>query len=261
MKSAFRLFGIDVVQFKRAFLGISPFLANKRVFYAQHYASTAQSFQVGKLYPCLTDRFDEMGAASGAYFHQDLLAARLIYKANPKRHIDVGSRLDGFVAHVAAFREIEVFDIRPLTTDAKNIKFRQLDIMQPNETLTECTDSLSCLNVLEHFGLGRYGDPIDYEGHCKGFENLVRMLKPGGKFYFSVPIGTVQRFEFDAHRIFNVTYLLELFQKNKLLLDSFAYVDDEGALHADIDLGSAKEIHETFRLNQGCGIFELRKPI
>ena len=41
---------------------------------------------------------------------------------NLKRHVDIGSRLDGFVAHVASFREIEVLDIRPLKVNKhKNI--------------------------------------------------------------------------------------------------------------------------------------------
>jgi len=29
--------------------------------------------------------------------------------------VDIGSRVDGFVAHVASFREIEVFDVRPIS--------------------------------------------------------------------------------------------------------------------------------------------------
>ena len=73
--------------------------------------------------------------------------------------------------------------------------------------LAESTDSLSCLHALEHFGLGRYGDPVDYDGYLKGFDNLYRILKPGGRLYFSVPMGP-QRIEFDAHRVFSMAYLL-----------------------------------------------------
>ena len=40
----------------------------------------------------------------------------MIYAARPEKHVDVGSRVDGFVAHVASFREIEVFDVRPIAT-------------------------------------------------------------------------------------------------------------------------------------------------
>ena len=62
--------------------------------------------------PCLTDRFEESGAARGHYFHQDLLVAQRIFDSAPARHVDMGSRIDGFVAHVASFREPEQRDLR-----------------------------------------------------------------------------------------------------------------------------------------------------
>jgi len=53
----------------------------------------------------LEERGVVSGSASGHYFHEDLLVARRIHKRNLRRYIDVGSRIDGFVAHVASFRE------------------------------------------------------------------------------------------------------------------------------------------------------------
>jgi hypothetical protein len=64
--------------------------------------------------PCLYDRSEEGGTASGEYFWQDLYIAQKIFKVNPHRHVDIGSRIDGFTAHVASFREIKVFDIEGL---------------------------------------------------------------------------------------------------------------------------------------------------
>src|ERR1700687_2885292 len=61
-------------------------------------------------YPILTDYDAAAGSASGHYFHQDLLVASFIHDKKPARHIDIGSRIDGFVAHVASFRNIEVMD-------------------------------------------------------------------------------------------------------------------------------------------------------
>jgi len=58
--------------------------------------------------------------------------------------------------------------------------------------------------------VGRYGDPVNYDGYLIGFNNLHRILKKEDKLYFSVPIGP-QRIKFDAHRVFSVNYLLELF--------------------------------------------------
>src|SRR5439155_9836158 len=94
------------------------------------------------------------------------------------------------VAHVATFREIDVLDIRTVHDSIPNMRFLRADLMAtlPAE-LVGCADSASCLHALEHFGLGRYGDPIDYQGHIKGLLNLHRMLEPGGRLYLSVPIG------------------------------------------------------------------------
>src|SRR6202044_338278 len=86
--------------------------------------------KVSTLFPILGDWTDQAGEASGVYFHQDLLVARRIYVAKPQRHVDVGSRIDGFVAHVAVFREIEVVDIRPLASQVRNVRFIQADLMQ-----------------------------------------------------------------------------------------------------------------------------------
>jgi len=213
-------------------------------------------FPFGKFYPCLDERDTDSGSASGHYFHQDLLAASRIFQHNPRRHVDIGSRIDGFVAHVAAFREIEVFDIRPLSVSIPNITFKQADIMAPNFNLTDYCDSVSSLHAIEHFGLGRYGDKLDYNGHLKGLNNIHSMLKEGGKFYFSVPIGE-QRIEFNAHRVFSLKYLIGLVQ-DKYWIDSFSYVNDAGDLFRDITL-KPKDIENSFGCNYGCGVFELTK--
>lgn len=231
----------------------------KKAFYAQYEADPEKPFPPGPLYPCLKDRYEEGGTAGGQYFHQDLLVAQMVFRNNPERHVDVGSRIDGFVAHVAAFREIEVFDIREVSSSAANIKFCKKDLMGEDPELSECTDSLSCLHALEHFGLGRYGDPVDYRGYEKGFDSLVRMTKRGGRIYFSVPISKDQRFEFNAHRVFRIGYLLQLFAGHRLAVENFAYVDDRGELHVDVDWTSPAA-GGTFGLKYGCGIFALRKP-
>src|SRR5262249_40475145 len=102
---------------------------------------------LGDSRPIINEWYQAGGCASGAYFHQDLWAARKIFERNPSRHIDVGSRIDGFVAHVACFREIEVYDIRPMSGSARNIRFVQRDLMKSAEH--DVCDSLSSLHVIE----------------------------------------------------------------------------------------------------------------
>jgi len=205
-------------------------------------------------FPILNNYSDSAGTAKGHYFHQDLLVASLIHQHKPKRHIDVGSRVDGFVAHVAAFREIEVLDIRAMPPSAHaNIKFRRADLM--SDAGAAVADSVSCLHVIEHFGLGRYGDDIDPEGHVKGLQNLIRMVQPNGRLYLSFPIGRRDEIHFNAHRVLHPQTLLDFdFVKRGLELVRFDYVTDDGALRTDAKVSDAADLCE-----YGCGIYTFRR--
>ena len=213
-------------------------------------------FRISFSLPCFGDRLDKSGATKEHYFSQDLYAARKIFERNPARHVDVGSRVDGFVAHVASFRTIEVLDIRPLPVNIPAIQFKQANLMELHEELHGCYDSLSCLHALEHFGLGRYGDPIDLWGHVKGFESLSRIVKTGGMFYLSVPIGP-ERIEFNGHRVFNIQTILGLAEP-LFTLEAFSYVDDNEDFHENVTLRS-DVITGNCGCRFGCGIFEFRK--
>ncbi|MBU2026285.1 MAG: DUF268 domain-containing protein [Proteobacteria bacterium] len=217
---------------------------------------SGNDFPFGKLYPCLQEKDQESGVLAEHYFYQDLYVARKVFQNNPARHVDIGSRIDGFVAHVASFREIEVLDVRDLHLAIPSIRFTRVDLAAKDFPLVDYCDSLSCLHALEHFGLGRYGDPVDYNGHLVGWENMRRMLKKGGKFYFSVPIGA-QRIEFNAHRVFSVAYLLHLMEK-RYDIDAFAYINDAGDFISDAALDEAS-VRDNFGCRYGCGIFELTK--
>lgn len=219
---------------------------------------SSETIPFGAVRPILEDRFAQAGSASGHYFHQDLLVARRVFENAPERHVDVGSRVDGFVAHVASYRPVEAIDVRPLDSDIPNLQFVCADMMgELPEELVESTDSLSCLHAIEHFGLGRYGDPINFDGHVIGLENMKRMVRPGGRFYLSTPISSDQRIEFNAHRVFSLPYLREKLE-DEFEVESLSYVDDSGQLHPDVSVDSP-DAERTFGLNYGCGILELRK--
>jgi len=241
----------------RSVAGLPFFIKDVFAFYWQGRRSNEkQHFSFGMMYPILDERFQESGSASGHYFHQDLLVAQRVFKNNPVTHLDIGSRVDGFIAHIASFRKIEVLDVRSTEAKVKNILFKTADLMHLNESLIECCDSLSCLHALEHFGLGRYNDTVKYDGHLDGLNSMHQILKPNGKFYFSVPIGK-QRVEFNAHRVFSLSYLLNLFD-SKYTIDRFSYVDDNGDLHENVAIDKV-DISENFGCIYGCGIFEMTK--
>ncbi len=79
------------------------------------------------LKPMLLDYANPAGVANGHYFFQDLWAAQKIFAARPERHFDIGSRIDGFVAHVLSFMPVSVMDIRPLTSNVPGLTFVQAD--------------------------------------------------------------------------------------------------------------------------------------
>jgi SAM-dependent methyltransferase len=222
----------------------------------QQAAHSRELFPFSRLYPCLQEKNQQSGILAEHYFYQDLHVAQMIFRNNPARHLDIGSRVDGFVAHVASFRDIEILDVRDLHINSRSIRFTRADLSAKDFALTDYCDSLSCLHALEHFGLGRYGDPIDYEGHLIGWGNMKRLLRTGGKFYFSVPIGE-QRLEFNAHRVFSLSYLIQLIEPS-YFIDSFSYSNDSGDFIAGAALDEAA-IRGNFGCHYGCGIFELTK--
>lgn len=213
--------------------------------------------QIDGVFPILFERSETAGSATGHYFHQDLLVANFIHNNKPQRHLDVGSRIDGFVAHVAAFMPVDVLDVRPLpSTGHSNIQFVQADLMgEINPSWTEQYDSISCLHAIEHFGLGRYGDSLDPQGHIKGFQNLLKLLKPGGKLYISFPVATETVIEFNAHRKFNPIDIVNWpTNGNQIHLKRFDYVDDAGDLYQDVSL-----LTQSLKLDYGCGIYTFQK--
>jgi len=243
-------FGFDPRSLIRSLRGLPIYIKDWREFRKGYSGSM-------NWMPCLHDRYEEGGATKGEYFWQDLLVARLIFAANPKRHVDIGSRVDGFVAHVASFREIEIFDVRPISTPIPGVVFKQADLMSsdsmPNEGEGYC-DSLSCLHALEHFGLGRYGDPIDPVGHELGIANMASLLEPGGTFYLSTPIGQ-ERVEFNAHRVFDPRRIIQLAESHALTLHQFIVVDG-GARDVPLTQESLQSLSEA---SYNLGIFVFTK--
>jgi len=184
------------------------------------------------LSPCLHDKFADAGVTKSEYFWQDLLVARLVYQQKPERHVDVGSRIDGFVSHIASFMNVEVFDVRPVSTIVPGISFRKADIMDSDliSRLSVGAESycrsLSCLHAIEHFGLGRYGDPISSAGYVRGISNLSRLLEENGILYLSTPIGR-QRVEFNANWVFDPRIIIERAKENSLLLEKLVVINSE----------------------------------
>jgi hypothetical protein len=255
VKIFFRLIGVSPRKVGRAFCRLPSYFQSYRKIKGQLRLGS-DAFSITSNYPCLMDMDEAGGVATGVYFHQDLYVAQEIFRQRPVRHVDVGSRIDGFVAHVASFREIEVMDIRQVEAKVVNVVFVQKDLMREDASLVDYCDSLSCLHALEHFGLGRYGDDLDIDGHKKGLTNISKLLKRGGTAYISVPIGD-QRIDFNAHRVFSVRYFLDLLMEI-YDLRSFSYINDRRILFREVPLTEVL-IASNCGCREGCGIFTLTK--
>lgn len=167
------------------------------------------------MWPVIRDKYAEAGTINN-YFWQDLWAARLVIASGVKQHFDIASRLDGFIAHLlAAGVDVSMIDVRPFPEKVEYLHTIVDDATSLRQISDNSIESISALCSLEHFGLGRYGDPIDPEACFKCFNNIQRKLKKGGKLYLSLPIGK-ERLEFNAHRVFYPSTIIECFASLKL---------------------------------------------
>lgn len=250
--------GVDPRKTAAWLRGWGVYRSNRRTYSAQVATSTTgHQFGWGPSFPCYGDREASAGETTGHYFHQDLAVAQEVFQRNPRRHIDAGSSVYGFVSHVAAFRQIDVVDIRPLDSRVRNITFVQADLMDSHAVADLSADSVSCLHALEHLGLGRYGDPVEVDGWLLGLRNLCSMTEPGGVLYLSVPISCRPRVEFDAHRVFRPEQITQALPE-EMSVGRFAYVDDLGELHTDVDWLD-DGVAAGLSLDYGCGIWFVRK--
>jgi Caenorhabditis protein of unknown function, DUF268 len=205
------------------------------------------SVAVADSYPCLADQLPTT-PFDPHYFYQGNWLARRLAEAKPHQHVDIGSSVltMGVVsAHVPTI----FVDYRPLVTHQSGLNCVAADINRL-PFADRSVISLSCLHVIEHIGLGRYGDPINVEGARLAAQELQRVIGQNGRLYLSTPIGR-ERVCFNAHRVFAPATIVSWFPE--LRLAGFAYVSDEGMLHHE---ASPERVPQ---LNYGCGFFEFQR--
>lgn len=204
------------------------------------------------IYPCLDDATTSTGF-DRHYIYHPAWAARVLSNTRPERHVDISSTLH-FCSIISAFIAVDFFDFRPaplllsgLTSNAANVT--SLD--WPANSV----ESLSCMHVLEHIGLGRYGDPIDPDGDMKAIRELMRVLKPGGDLLIAVPVGR-PRICFNAHRIYDGNEFTRYFED--LTLVEFSLIPDGEVLNGMLINPSFQLVAEQ---SYGCGCYWFKKPL
>lgn len=183
------------------------------------------------------------------YFFQDTWAARRIAEHAPASHVDVGSRVD-LVGFLTAITQVTFVDIRPLEVEIEGLTSVEGSVLKlPFADFS--IESLSCLHVAEHIGLGRYGDDLDPAGTASAAVELTRVLAPGGHLLFSGPVGRA-RTMFNAHRVQTPQESRDMFPGLELV--EFAGVDDQGRFARHRSMGELTEC------DYGCGMFLLQRP-
>lgn len=179
--------------------------------------NTRSNFAINNQYnwPVINEKYALAGSIDN-YFWQDLWAARHVCASGAEEHFDIGSRIDGFIAHILASGiKVLMIDIREFPDKVENLHTIADDATSLRQIEDESISSMSALCSLEHFGLGRYGDPIDPEACFRCFSNIQKKIKKGGKLYISLPIGK-ERVEFNAHRVFYAKTVIENFSELEL---------------------------------------------
>lgn len=207
----------------------------------------AEKIKLIDTYPCIHDKTNTT-PFDPQYFYQNIWCFKKVYNSRVSHHVDVGSS-HVFVGLLTAVTKVIFIDIRPLNVNLENLESKKGTILLmpfPDNSI----QSLSCLHVAEHIGLGRYGDPLDPMGTKKAAKELSRVLAADGNLYFSLPIGK-PRLCFNAHRIHSPQQILDYF--NDLKLMKFSGVDDDGRFLDDIDVSDLKDS------SYACGLFWFKK--
>lgn len=198
-------------------------------------------------YPCLLDGVSHT-PFDPHYFYQSAWLARCLSKYPIETHIDIGSSIN-MLSVLSAYQETIFVDYRPLKADLTGLKCVAGSITKlpfPDASLR----SMSSLHVLEHIGLGRYGEPLDPMGSLKACAEITRVMRSGGIFYLSLPVGR-ERTCFNAHRIYDPRTIVKMFNKFNLL--GFSLVNDSAELLYSASLEEAAD------LEYGCGLFVFKR--
>lgn len=196
--------------------------------------------------PCLDEK-DPGHSFDHHYIYHPAWAARVLAQTKPNCHIDISSTLH-FSTLISAFIPTTFYDYRAADVHLSNLHCMSADLLAlPFDD--ESIESLSCMHVVEHIGLGRYGDHLDAAGDLKAISELKRVLATGGSLLFAAPVGRA-RVCFNAHRVYSYEQVLDCF--DGLHLREFALIcdDDQGG---GLVMSASREMVD--RQEYGCGCF------
>lgn len=175
-----------------------------------------------KIFPKLFDN-KKKEPFDAHYLYHTSWASRVLSKMNPKIHFDFASDLR-FVTMLSSHIKIVQYNLSIPTVKLDNLEFRTTNLTKMDNIKSNSLNSASCMHVVEHVGLGRYGDDINPEGDKDAIKELIRILAPGANLLFVVPVGKPRIF-FNAHRVYSYEEILNYFVSFKL--KEFSLIEDD----------------------------------
>lgn len=199
--------------------------------------------------PVLFERGGAKSSFDPHYVYQSYWAADRIRKTNlSEHHVDISSHMP-FVAQLSAHFPVTQMEFRPPELELPSFNRLSGSILSlPFQDAG--VRSVTCLHVIEHIGLGRYGDPLDGDGCWKALAELERIIAPGGNLFLSVPVGKPAVY-FNGGYVFKVSHIGEAM--NSLDLVEFSYVDDNGCF---VESGRFEDVAG---MSYALGLFHFRK--
>lgn len=205
------------------------------------------------IFPILNEKTKNTGFDSHYIYHPAWAIRKVLEikkNKNIDKHIDFSSSLH-FCSNLSSFLPVEFYDYRPAKLTLSGLKSEHADLTDLKNFDENSIQSLSCMHVVEHIGLGRYGDSVDSEGDIKAINELKRVCAVGGSILFVVPVGK-ERIQFNAHRIYSFDTVVNLFGEN-FELKEFTLITDKNDFVEKVNAEEAGDLVE--KQSYGCGCF------
>ena len=213
-----RVFIIKPNFLKRTY-ALAVFLSDYRK-YKKLEKNNTYLLQTTDLFPRIYDKTANTDV-DPVYYLQGCWCAKKIFENKTTRHYDIASQAL-MVGITSQYVPTTMIDIRPLSVTLPELSFIKGDITHLPFKDGEIA-SVSSICVIEHIGLGRYGDPLDQFGTEKAAHELTRILAKNGNLYISVPVDSINKTYFNAHRAFTREYVLSLFKNLHLKEEKYIY--------------------------------------
>lgn len=210
-------------------------------------AAAHERVRVKEMHPQLHDRTGST-QVDAHYFYANWWTLSKVAEGKPRLHLDIGSQAH-FVGLMTTVTTVVFIDYRPL-----QIPLPALVSLGADATAlplgSHTVHSLSSIHVIEHVGLGRYGDPLDPWGTRRALREMARVLAPAGDLFIATPIG-VRTVNFNAHRVHRASDIVG--ELRELALVDFSAVDDQGQFCSSPPLEAFDDAQ------YACGLFHFRR--